>query len=77
MLKLDIPANATTETPWWLTRVSRHRYYLLIPTREGSLSGPGIIDYEQSRDLDQMEPNSDIYAFAKDQVVSVSRSAWT
>jgi 5'-nucleotidase len=72
VIKLDVPASATIETEWRLTRVSRQRYFVLIPTRDGALSSPGRMDYEPNPHLDQSEPDSDIYAFAVDRVVSVS-----
>nr|HID14911.1 hypothetical protein [Anaerolineae bacterium] len=31
LLKLDVPSDATPETPWRLTRVSRHVYFVPIP----------------------------------------------
>lgn len=72
LIKLDVPASATIETPWRLTRVSRQRYFAIIPSRDGALTSPGPIDYEKSPDPDQSEPDSDIYAFTIDEVVSVS-----
>ena len=33
LLKIDIPDGATLETPWEMTRLSRHRYYALRPPR--------------------------------------------
>jgi hypothetical protein len=50
----------------------RQRYFVRIPSREGSLSAPGPLDYDVNPDADQAEPESDIYAFAVDRVVSVS-----
>ena len=72
ILKLDVPAAATVETPWRLTFVSRQRYFNLIPTRSGTLSSSSPMDYEKNPDVDKSEPGSDIYAFAVDHVVSVS-----
>jgi 5'-nucleotidase len=72
LLKLDVPANATPETPWRITRVSRQRYFVPVAARQSPLSMPGPMDYERALDLKQLEPDSDIYAFAIDQVVSVS-----
>lgn len=72
LLKLDVPASATPETPWRLTRVSRQRYYVPVASRGSNFSMPGPIDYEQDIQVDRLEPDSDIYAFAIDQVVSLS-----
>jgi len=72
VLKLDVPATATIQTPWRLTFVSRQRYFTLFPARADVLSSPSPMDYEQNPDVDKSERGSDIYAFAVDQVVSVS-----
>ena len=71
LLKLDVPDSATVETPWRLTRASRQRYFVPIASRDESLSMPGPLGYEQELDLDRFEPDSDVYAFAIDRVVSV------
>jgi 5'-nucleotidase len=72
LIKIDVPAEATTATPWRLTRVSRQSYFIPVLRREGPLSTASPLDYEASLKLDQLEPDSDIYAFAFDRVVSVS-----
>jgi 5'-nucleotidase len=72
LIKVDVPADATVETEWRVTRVSRRRYFVPFPSRRADLSLPGPLDYASDLDLDQLEPDSDIYAFIVDQVVSVS-----
>jgi len=72
LLKLDVPAGATVDTPWRLTRVSRQRNFIPISSRGTALSMPSPIDYEQALNREQLEPDSDLYAFMIDQVVSVS-----
>jgi 5'-nucleotidase len=72
LLKLDVPAGATKDTPWCLTRVSRQRNFIPISSRGIALSMPSPIDYEQALNQEQLEPDSDIYAFAINQFVSVS-----
>ncbi len=72
LLKLDVPSTATAETPWRLTRVSRQRYFASKAPPKRDFSQPGPLDYEQVFQVEQLEPDSDIYAFAVDQIVSVS-----
>jgi 5'-nucleotidase len=72
VLKVDIPADATSETPWRLTRVSRHTYFAAIPPARTDLAEPVQIDYEVIGHPEQTEPDSDIYALAVDRVVSVA-----
>jgi len=72
VLKIDVPAGATPETPWRVTRQSRRPYYLALPTGRRDLSLPQAMDYTIRSDHAQVEPDSDIYAFSVDRVVSVT-----
>ncbi len=72
VLKIDVPADATPETPWRLTRLSRRTYFHGVPPRRADLTVPTWIDYEPRWDVQALEPDSDIYAFAVDRVVSVT-----
>ena len=72
VLKIDIPATATAETPWRLTRQSRQPYYISLPTHRKKPEDPSVMDYEVRVDVDGVEPDSDVYAFAIDRVISVT-----
>ncbi|MEA3374688.1 MAG: 5'/3'-nucleotidase SurE [Chloroflexota bacterium] len=72
VLKVDVPSTATHETPWRLTRVSRHTYFTAVPPERGSLGDAVRIDYEPLPHPERTEPDSDIYALAVDRVVSVA-----
>jgi len=72
VLKIDVPMDATDQTPWRLTRISRQRYFHPIKSGRPSSSGASTIDYETRVDFDALEPDSDIFALVKDRVVSVS-----
>jgi 5'-nucleotidase len=73
VLKIDVPADAKPETPWRITRQSRQSYYRdYAPaefTPEGSLAP---LDYGVHVQWDTLQPESDIYAFAVDRVISVT-----
>jgi 5'-nucleotidase len=70
LLKLDIPREATPETPWRITRVSRQSYWRsLIEEIEGARQYTG---YERNIDPETLEPDSDIYAIVVDEVISVT-----
>jgi 5'-nucleotidase len=66
VLKIDVPAAATAHTPWRLTRVSRHPYFV------GAENAAKEFDYEQLPHPERTEPDSDIYALAVSRVVSVA-----
>ena len=72
VLNVNVPDSATEKTPWRLTRQSRQPYY--VPTRSGrkKLEEPRRTGYEVKIDWDTLEPDSDIYAFEKDKVISVT-----
>ncbi len=72
VLKIDIPASATPETPWRITRQSRQPYYVSRPTRRTRAEEPLVMDYETQVNPEQLEPDSDIYAFVIDRVISVT-----
>ena len=73
VLKIDVPADATPETGWRVTRQSRQSYYQdYAPaefTPEGNLA---LLDYGIDVQWDTLEPDSDIYAFAVDRMISVT-----
>ncbi len=71
-LKIDIPASATPETPWRITRQSRQPYYISLPTRRNRAEEPRVMDYDVRVEVEKLEPDSDIYAFAVDRVISVT-----
>jgi 5'-nucleotidase len=72
VLKVDVPSNATPETPWSLTRHSRDRYYFPVAARRKVLSDQGPVGYEIRYDAEQLQPDSDIYAVLVDRKVSVT-----
>ena len=74
ILKVDVPSDATPDTPWRVTRVSRHAHYVTIPpTRANPGGGASVgLDYTQLTHPEQTEPDSDIYALRIDRVVSVA-----
>ena len=72
VLKVDVPSDATVDTPWQLTRLSLQRYYEpLAPTR-ALWSEPGLIDYREAGQLDDEPEDTDVYALRKKHVVSVT-----
>jgi 5'-nucleotidase len=72
ILKVDIPCNATPETPWKITRVSRNRYYYpTVPKRE-SWNDPVVLGYEAIPNVDIDTQDTDVYALQTERLVSVS-----
>ena len=71
-LKVDVPDNATEQTPWRLTRLARQPYYSRVlpnPTVETR-----VREMETCIDLSTLErePGTDVHAIAIERVVSVT-----
>ncbi len=72
VLKIDVPESATPATPWKITRLARTNYYAKVyenPTRESRI---GDARTEIAFDEKSVDPDTDVYAFSIDQVVSVT-----
>jgi 5'-nucleotidase len=72
LLKVDVPSDATVDTPWQLTRVSRQRYYEPIPPERKSWKEPVTIGYREAGRLEDEPVDSDVYVLRKKRWVSVS-----
>ena len=72
LLKVEVPSDATPETPWQLTRVSRQRYYEPVASTRTSWSEPGTIDYREAAVLDDEAEDTDVYVLRRKRMVSVT-----
>lgn len=70
ILNVNIPASATPQTPWRLTELSRHRYFLPIASDRDN--GEGRPGYKLLEELDQAEAESDVRVIVMNEVVSVT-----
>jgi len=69
-LNINIPSDATSHTPWRLSRLSRFRYY--VPLAPDRANGEGRPGYALMSDPGQAEADSDIRAVKVDRLVSVT-----
>lgn len=72
LLKLEVPVQATENTPWRLTRLSRHMYYVPFFDPNISWQEKGRIGFKVNVTKDDVTPDSDIYAVVYDHQVSVT-----
>ncbi len=72
VLKIEVPANATPDTTWRITRLSRRRVFWPTRPERVALSDVGRLGYHFDADPSQAEPDSDVYAVLHDHVVSVT-----
>jgi len=72
-VKIDIPAEAMPYTPWRVTRQALQPYYNSVDVdRELRFGVPRPLGYSVQIDWETLEPDSDIWAFVRDRVVSVT-----
>lgn len=71
VLKVEVPDDATPDTPWQVTRLSRARYYLPVKPERAALTDKVKVGYRREYELGSLEPDSDVRALM-DRVVSVT-----
>ncbi len=72
VLKVEIPAEATPNTPWQMTRLSPVRYYIPVPPERKSHGGEGKIGYRVADNWDTAPPDSDVHAVHIQKRISVT-----
>lgn len=70
-LSINVPSDASLETPWRMTRLSRRRYFEPVAPQRHK-NGNGRPGYQLIHNVRQAEPDSDIWAVTVDRVVSVT-----
>jgi 5'-nucleotidase len=72
VLKVEVPADATRQTPWQTTRLSTLRFYEPTPPEENSDRGVKSLGYEIAPDFDQSPLGTDSHAVVNQRVVAVT-----
>jgi 5'-nucleotidase len=72
VLKVEVPSDATPETAWTVTRLSRAKYYVPVTPQRRRLDEPGTVGYEVISDSKGLEPDSDAYALRVARKVAVT-----
>jgi len=72
VLKVDVPCDATPDTTWAVTRMSRQRYYEPSAPDRRSWDAPGRVGYRQVCHPDLDSPDSDVYALCVKRTISVT-----
>jgi len=72
VLKVDIPCDATPETPWTVTRVSRQRYFEPVAPERASWDTPARVGYRLSDDSAQDVGETDAYTLSVQRMVAVT-----
>lgn len=72
VLKIDVPSDATPETPWKMTRLSRHKYYTPVPPQRERLEDSKRMGFEVKLDEVLLEQDSDVYVVRLERHVAVT-----
>ncbi|MBN1317912.1 MAG: 5'/3'-nucleotidase SurE [Anaerolineales bacterium] len=70
IIKIEVPCDATKETEWRITRLSRGRYLVPKPVQPGTIEK--LSDVEYLIDAESTEKDSDIYTLAILRQISVT-----
>ncbi|HNR01331.1 MAG TPA: 5'/3'-nucleotidase SurE [Anaerolineaceae bacterium] len=73
VLNINVPVSATPETPWRITRLGKHPYfvpYLKEPEKAGGIPRIDASPAPHPEDLD--DPCTDVRTFRQEQIVSVT-----
>jgi 5'-nucleotidase len=72
LLKLDVPSNATPQTPWVLTRLSRQRYFIPTRPQRKSWDEPAKVGYTEAGTIVNEPTDSDVYVLRVARKVSLT-----
>lgn len=72
VLKVEVPASATPETPWEVVRVGQHRYFIPRSRRSDLLDAPGPAEYVIDVSPEDVDVDTDIYVLRFAQKVAVT-----
>ena len=72
LLKVDVPSDATEQTPWQVTRLSSQRYYEPIASERKTWEISGPISYKEAAVLEDEDKDSDVYVLRKKRLIAVT-----
>jgi len=72
LLKVDVPSDATPETPWIVTCVARQGYYEPLAPQRQSWNVAARLGFKEAAVLDGEEENSDVVVLRKHHKVAVT-----
>ena len=72
VLKVDVPSDATIDTPWQVTRLSLQRYYEPFAPERAKWGERGTIGYREAGTLENEPEDSDVFVLRQKRWVSVT-----
>jgi 5'-nucleotidase len=71
-IKVEVPCDATPDTPWQITRLARIRYYTALKPQRSRLDEPTRVEYQLSANIKDIEPGTDVHVLRFERNVSVT-----
>ena len=72
VLKVDVPADATPDTPWKVTRLSKALFFEPVAPKRERLDEPAKMSYRIARVPGELKPGTDSHAIHVERVVAVT-----
>jgi 5'-nucleotidase len=72
LLKVDVPCDATRQTPWQVTRLAHQRYFIPVAPKRKSWEERGPVDYQEAAVLEDEPEDSDVYVLRVKRHVSLT-----
>jgi 5'-nucleotidase len=72
LLKVDVPCNADSNTPWEVTRLSKLAYFLPVTPKRVSWDKPETVGYRRIDELGGIAAGTDVFALRVKRTVSVT-----
>ena len=72
LLKVDVPSDATVNTAWQTSRLSRQRYFEPVRPQREALDKPAIVTYKEAAELDREAEDTDVYVLRRKRMVAAT-----
>ncbi|MFZ5856673.1 MAG: 5'/3'-nucleotidase SurE [Chloroflexota bacterium] len=72
VLKVEVPSDATSDTPWEISRLARQRYYDPVKPERDSWDVATSVGYREAARLEDEPENTDVYVMRKKRHVAVT-----
>jgi len=72
MLKVEVPSDATSDTPWEISRLTRQRYYEALKPERASWDVATTVGYREAARLEDEPEDTDAYVMRKKRRVAVT-----
>ncbi len=72
LISVNVPCEATAETPWEVTRLSKQLYFEPVTPKRSSWDQPETVGYRRIEQLEGAGEGTDVYALRVKRVVSVT-----